>query len=71
MKRFMGYVLMSEEELNQIHLDWDKLYLSLAEDFVKVDLELMKMKGEDPNRPRMTFHNIHVHSSAPKVNENG
>ena len=60
---------MTIEELDQIHIDWDKKYLKLAEDFVRVDMELMKLKSLDPNRPRCSILGNVIYSSGETANE--
>ena len=48
MKKIFGLIMMTQEELDQIHQDWEERFMEVARELVKSDLELMKLRPREP-----------------------
>jgi len=55
MREVFGLVVMTQEELNQIHWDWEERFMEVARALVKSDLELMKLR---PSKPMSIIGNV-------------
>ena len=66
-------IILSVPDLinDEIHRFYEKRYMKLCEDYVKVDMELMKMKGDDPNRPRNIIIGNTIFQSSKGINRWG
>ena len=64
MIKLEGFVILTEEEWNEFNRGWWSRYFELAKEFIQTDIELMRLKAEDQDRPPTTLNGPIV----PEVN---